>query len=87
MSEQVLSRLTEHAARHDASEQMMVSVKLIGLPSDWAGACRHAITALNGIFKTKRVNVVLQAEGRTRHAEVPRQVPTGVATAGCGDGD
>jgi len=26
----------------------MVSVKLIGLPSDWAGACRHAITALNG---------------------------------------
>jgi len=44
---------------------MRVSVKLKGLPSEWASACRHAITALNGVFKTKHVSVVLEADGNT----------------------
>jgi hypothetical protein len=44
---------------------MNVSVRLKGLPVEWAGACRHAITALNGIFRTKHLNIVLEAEGRT----------------------
>jgi hypothetical protein len=80
----VLSRmtgLTGHAARYDATEQMIVSVKLIGLPSDWSGACRAAITALNGIFRTKRVNVVLQAEGRTGPIISVRVDPTIQGTA------
>lgn len=42
---------------------MRVSVKLKGLPAEWASACRHAITALNGVFTTQHVNVVLEADG------------------------
>jgi hypothetical protein len=42
-----------------------VAVKLKGLPSEWGSACRHATTVLNGVFKTKRINVVLEADGNT----------------------
>ena len=44
---------------------MRVAVKLKELPSDWASACRHATTVLNGIFKAKHINVVLEADGNT----------------------
>lgn len=43
---------------------MIVSVKLTGLPTAWASACRQAIAALNKIFKSQHVNVVLQIDGR-----------------------
>ena len=44
---------------------MRVAVKLRDLPSEWAGACRHAITTLNGVFRTKHINAVLEADGHT----------------------
>src|ERR1700690_3828298 len=44
---------------------MRVAVKLNDLSSEWASACRHAATVLNGIFKTKHINVVLEADGHT----------------------
>lgn len=42
---------------------MRVAVKLKDLPSEWASACRHATTALNAVFRSKQINVVLQADG------------------------
>jgi len=40
-----------------------VSVKIASLTADWAAACRHAITHLNAVFRTKHINVVLEANG------------------------
>jgi hypothetical protein len=42
-----------------------VSVKIKGLPAEWASACRHAVADLNTQFKKKHINVVLEAEGVT----------------------
>jgi len=42
-----------------------VSVKLGGLGSDWTAACKHAVTHLNAAFKTRHVNIVLDANGLT----------------------
>jgi hypothetical protein len=44
---------------------LRVAVKLIDLPSDWTGACRHATTVLNGVFSKKHINVVLEANGHS----------------------
>ena len=44
---------------------MRVAVKLKDLPSEWASACRHATTVLNGVFRTKHINVVLEADGHS----------------------
>jgi hypothetical protein len=42
-----------------------VSVRIKGLPSEWASACRHAVKDLNAEFKKKHVNVILEADGVT----------------------
>ena len=42
-----------------------VSVKLGGLSADWGTACKHAVAHLNALFKTKHVNIVLDANGLT----------------------
>ena len=44
---------------------MKIAVKLKDLPPEWATACRHATTLLNGIFTKKHINVVLEADGHT----------------------
>lgn len=42
-----------------------VSVKLGGLNSEWAAACRHAVSHLNAAFKAKHISIVLDANGLT----------------------
>ena len=42
-----------------------VSVKIAGLSTDWAAACRHAVTHLNTVFRGRHVNVVLEINGLT----------------------
>jgi hypothetical protein len=40
-----------------------VSVKIVGLSTDWAAACRQAVTHLNAVFTAKRIKVVLETNG------------------------
>jgi hypothetical protein len=57
------------ASERKAGEQeptvKRVAVKIKGLPSEWASACRHAVTHLNAEFKKKHINVALEADGVT----------------------
>ena len=42
-----------------------VRIRIKGLPAEWAGACRRAVTDLNAEFRKKHINVTLEADGVT----------------------